>query len=87
MLNRVPPFSCFKIYFLAPKKNDLSGAAGDYVGCYVDSADRILKGPMVSISIQQPSVCATMCKDYKYMGVQAGTWCLCGNEEKATWAD
>jgi len=53
----------------------------NYIGCYVDNADRDLNGLNVSSSSMTPGTCAAFCaqNNYKYSGVQFSTYCFCGN--------
>ena len=51
-----------------------------YLGCFLDAKDRDLPSETYSNS-NTASTCHTLCKGkgFKYFGLQAGTWCYCGN--------
>lgn len=51
------------------------------VGCYADTAARDLDGHIEQVSNLTPVKCKDICgrKGFKYAGLQAATWCACGN--------
>ena len=55
-------------------------APGGYVGCFYDDRLRLLKYKMQVFNVNSMQRCREHCKGYKYLGLQASNWCLCGND-------
>lgn len=57
-----------------------------YQGCYTDNtADRSLTGLVVRDSAMTLELCAEICDDYSWFGVEYGTQCFCGTS-LTSWA-
>jgi len=56
-----------------------AGKAPGYMGCYNDSADRVLKEKNPSKDKMTPEACRKLCKGFTYFGVTYGSQCFCGN--------
>ena len=52
-----------------------------YVGCFADTNDRDLDGPVLNSADMTVQNCISFCanQNYVYAGVQAADWCHCGN--------
>ncbi|XP_071123300.1 sialate:O-sulfotransferase 2-like [Mytilus edulis] len=50
-----------------------------YVGCFVDDPNRMLKHRIQVLHLNTLEKCRLHCRGYKYLGLQASHWCLCGN--------
>ncbi|VDI49480.1 Hypothetical predicted protein, partial [Mytilus galloprovincialis] len=50
-----------------------------YVGCFVDDKNRMLKHRIKALHLNTLEKCRRHCRGYKYLGLQYGDWCLCGN--------
>ena len=62
-------------------------SAFPYVGCFVDERARDLEVEMGEHDDNSPAVCAALCSDYAYFGLQYSTECYCSamapdNEER-----
>ncbi|VDI27345.1 Hypothetical predicted protein [Mytilus galloprovincialis] len=56
-----------------------SGHYTGYVGCFVDDANRLLKYRIQFLHQITLAKCRHHCWGYKYLGLQARDFCLCGN--------
>ena len=50
-----------------------------YLGCYRDQWNRDLPVRKRDVYVNAKDTCATLCKDYRYFGLQSGTECFCGD--------
>ena len=74
--------------YVAPAPATSAGAP--YLGCFVDSAARVLPDNIVSQDGMTAANCAANCAGYAYFGTQWGRECYCGNtapEEQAAESD
>ncbi|XP_063406227.1 sialate:O-sulfotransferase 2-like [Mytilus trossulus] len=56
-------------------------ASDGYIGCYMDDGNRHLKYKISDLGNSITlSKCREHCKGYKYTGLQARSYCLCGNK-------
>ena len=54
---------------------------GNYIGCFIDSADRVMNGATYEdFTAMTPDACRAFCKDFAYAGVQWHGQCFCGNQ-------
>jgi len=54
-------------------------------GCFVDQETRGLTGGNYSIDNMTPQLCAGLCGDYRFAGVENGNQCFCGNTWPSTY--
>ena len=59
--------------------SDSAPAGTPYLGCFVDTAARVLPEHIISTDDMTPAVCAANCAGYAYFGTQWGRECYCGN--------
>ena len=59
--------------------SDDAPAGTPYLGCFVDTAARVLPEHIISADDMTPAVCAANCAGYAYFGTQWGRECYCGN--------
>jgi hypothetical protein len=50
-----------------------------YLGCFTDKADRDLTFSAAAVTSVNIASCSAACSGYKYMGLQDGSQCFCGN--------
>ncbi|KAJ8317368.1 hypothetical protein KUTeg_005272 [Tegillarca granosa] len=53
-----------------------------YIGCFLDSWNRLLKNGQIDSDKMTPELCISICKDrsYRYCGVQYSKECFCGDD-------
>ncbi|OBR10815.1 Wsc domain containing protein [Colletotrichum higginsianum IMI 349063] len=56
----------------------------EYIGCYLDSADRAFPDKYTLIDNQTNRLCAAACADYEYFGTQFGDQCYCSSTPPET---
>ncbi|CAN0209622.1 unnamed protein product [Ectocarpus sp. 12 AP-2014] len=64
-----------------PSPPSPSSSSYSYVGCFVDSPDRVLSGDSItsSNSVMTTAYCADFCEGSDYFGVQFGYECFCSS--------
>ncbi|XP_052064547.1 uncharacterized protein LOC127704479 [Mytilus californianus] len=50
-----------------------------YVGCFVDDSNRLLKHKLMVLDRITLEKCRHHCRGYRYLGLQHGQWCVCGD--------
>lgn len=55
------------------------GHYAGYVGCFLDDSNRHLKNRIAPINGMTLEKCRHHCSGYRYMGLQYGYYCLCGD--------
>ncbi|KAH6879211.1 WSC domain-containing protein [Alternaria rosae] len=57
-----------------------------YQGCYTENAapNRVLRESEITQSTMTIERCATICQDFNHYGLQAGSYCFCGNSFKSS---
>jgi len=50
-----------------------------YIGCFVDSATRVLPDRKYNGDSLTSVLCRTTCAGYKYFGIEVAHECWCGN--------
>ncbi|KAJ0162244.1 hypothetical protein CTA2_4864 [Colletotrichum tanaceti] len=56
----------------------------EYIGCYLDAADRAFPDKYTHIDNQTNRLCAAACADYEYFGTQFGDQCYCSSTPPET---
>ncbi|EUC43151.1 hypothetical protein COCMIDRAFT_38882 [Bipolaris oryzae ATCC 44560] len=54
-----------------------------YIGCYEDNNSRVLAQHSKHDTKMTPQMCASICQNYTYFGVEIGSECYCGNTIKS----
>lgn len=74
-----------RLLVYGPASVDIATVDGaEYAGCVLDSpASRVLTGYSVGREDMTPQLCASLCGEYAYFGLEFGKECYCGNALQA----